>query len=133
VSLVRTGIAVELPPSEEIKISQSGIFLKVHYELQIRPRSGLSIKHNVIIPNSPGTIDPDYRGEIKVPMRVMSGNWGVCSDDEFALRKPWIFDIQPGDRIAQAVVAMFIRPEIVEANYLSGTARDKGGFGHTGQ
>ena len=101
--LVPTGLHIELP---------------VGYEAQIRPRSGLAYKHGIGIVNSPGTIDADYRGEIKVLLINLS-------DADFVINN--------GDRIAQMVIAKHetINWENVEA--LSDTARGAGGYGHTGK
>lgn len=100
--LVPTGIAIELPPG---------------YEAQIRPRSGLALKHSVTLPNSPATIDPGYRGEI----RVILLNLG-----------PAPYAIEPGDRIAQMVVARYEAVEWEESE-LSGSRRGEGGFGSSGR
>lgn len=100
---VPTGFAIALP---------SG------YEGQIRPRSGLALRHGITIPNAPGTIDSDYRGEIQVILM----NQG---DAPFALRR--------GDRIAQLIVARVERAEWVEVESLDETERGAGGFGHTGR
>ncbi len=101
--LVPTGLAIELP---------SG------FEAQIRPRSGLARKHSITLPNSPATIDPGYRGEI----RVILQNLG---------RDP--FEIHPGDRIAQIVIARYEAVEWVEGDDLSESARGAGGFGSSGR
>jgi len=100
--VVETGIAIELP---------AGI------EAQIRPRSGLAFHSGIGVLNSPGTIDPDYRGEIKVILFNISDN---------------DFIVQPGDRVAQIVFSRIIPVEFEEAESLSQTKRGKGGFGHTG-
>lgn len=100
--LVPTGIALEIPEG---------------FEAQIRPRSGLAIKHGIGILNSPGTIDADYRGEIKIILFNVS-------DIEFL--------ITPGMRIAQMVFAEVLDCDLEECGNLSPTARDEGGFGHTG-
>mgnify|MGYP001575437747 FL=1 len=100
--LVPTGYSIELP---------EGI------EAQVRPRSGLAIKHQVGILNSPGTIDSDYRGEIKVILT----NFG---------KEP--FTIRRGDRIAQLVVHRYVRIIWQEVDRLAETRRGEGGFGHTG-
>lgn len=89
----------------------------VGYEAQIRPRSGLALKHGIIVPNSPGTIDADYRGEVC----VIAGNVGL---EEFTLKR--------GMRIAQLVIKPVSRAEVVEVQQLDDTARGAGGFGHTG-
>lgn len=103
IKLVSTGLAMELPPS---------------HEGQVRPRSGLAAKHGVTVLNSPGTIDEDYRGEIKVILI----NHGLRT-----------FIGHKGDRIAQLVVAKVVIPEVVETTELSGTQRGEGGFGSTGR
>jgi len=101
-SLVPTGLFIELPEG---------------FEAQIRPRSGLAIKHGISLVNTPGTIDPDYRGEIKVILVNLS-------DVPFTL--------EPGERIAQMVIARFEHISWNEVESLSATARGDGGFGHTG-
>lgn len=87
------------------------------YEVQVRPRSGLALKHGITCLNTPGTIDSDYRGEVK----VILANLG---DDDFV--------IQRGDRIAQLVVAPVTQAAMVEVEALDDTARGAGGFGSTG-
>ena len=94
------------------------IALPVGFEAQVRPRSGLALRHGILIPNSPGTIDADYRGEIQVILM----NAGT---EEFRVER--------GDRIAQLVVAPVVRPEWVEVETLDATDRGEGGFGHTGR
>ncbi|MCX7883931.1 MAG: dUTP diphosphatase [Caloramator sp.] len=103
----------------EIKIIPTGISIALpqNYEAQIRPRSGLALKHGISFVNTPGTIDSDYRGEINVIMI----NFGS---------KP--FTINRGDRIAQMVINRIEIPEIIEVDELDKTKRDKGGFGSTG-
>ena len=101
-ALVATGFAIALPHG---------------FEAQVRPRSGLAAKHGVTLLNSPGTIDADYRGEIKVIL-VNHGR------EAFAVKR--------GDRIAQMVVAPVTRVVLKETLELSGTARGQGGFGSTG-
>jgi dUTP pyrophosphatase len=101
-SLVPTGLFIELPEG---------------FEAQIRPRSGLAAKHGISLVNTPGTIDPDYRGEIKVILVNLS-------DVSFTL--------EPGERIAQMVIARFEHISWNEVEMLSETARGEGGFGHTG-
>jgi dUTP pyrophosphatase len=101
--LVPTGIAIALPEG---------------YEAQIRPRSGLALKHGITLVNSPGTIDPDYRGEIG----VIVINHGT---EPFVLRD--------GERIAQMVFAPFARARLAEVEELDETGRGRGGFGHTGR
>jgi dUTP diphosphatase len=101
-ALVPTGFALELPPG---------------YEAQVRPRSGIALKHGVTVLNSPGTIDADYRGEVQVLLINLGSD---------------AFLIQRGDRIAQLVVSPVTHVEIVAADALGATERDKGGFGSTG-
>ena len=102
IRLVPTGLAISLPAG---------------YEAQIRPRSGLALKHGVGMVNSPGTVDSDYRGEIGLVLI----NWGKAP-----------FVIRRGDRIAQMVVARVSRAEVLEVDRLETTARGEGGFGHSG-
>ena len=99
---VSTGLVMELP---------SGV------ECQVRPRSGLAARFGITLPNSPGTIDPDYRGELKVLLQN-GGREAVM--------------IRRGERIAQLVFARFVAPEVVETESLSETQRGEGGFGSTG-
>ncbi len=101
-ALVPTGLALALPEG---------------YEAQIRPRSGLALKHGITLVNSPGTIDPDYRGEIC----VIVINHGDAP-----------FTIRNGDRIAQMIFTRFFRADLREVSELDETSRDSGGFGHTG-
>jgi len=102
----------------EIKLIGTGIAIAVpnNYEAQVRSRSGLALK-GVFVLNSPGTVDSDYRGEVK----IILANFG--SD---------VFHIEKGDRIAQLVIAPVIRAELVEVNDLDSTLRGGGGFGSTG-
>jgi len=101
--LIPTGLAIALPPG---------------YELQIRPRSGLALRHGIVLPNSPGTIDEDYRGEIQVIVLNTGG-------------EP--FRVERGTRIAQAVLAPVVRAAWEEVADLDVTARNEGGFGSTGR
>ncbi len=101
-ALIPTGIAVEIPPG---------------YEAQIRPRSGLAIKHGITLLNTPGTIDADYRGEIKVILINLG-------EEDFVINR--------GDRIAQMVICPVVRVELEEVEELSTTRRSEGGFGSTG-
>jgi len=94
------------------------IALPVGYEAQVRPRSGLALKHGITLPNSPGTIDADYRGEIQVIMQNLGND-------------PFV--IEPGDRIAQMVVAPVCQVDWIEAETLEETERGAGGFGSTGK
>jgi dUTP pyrophosphatase len=102
-ALVPTGLSVEIPPD---------------FEMQIRPRSGLALKHGITLANTPGTIDSDYRG----PLGIILINLGA---------EP--FAIAHGDRIAQMIVAPVVRARFELANELSATARGTGGFGSTGR
>jgi len=97
----------------------TGLFMEIPegYEVQIRARSGLAVKYGIGLTNGIGTIDSDYRGEIKVSLI----NWG----DE-------AFTVNNGDRIAQIVVAKYERAQLCQADELSETERGAGGFGHTG-
>jgi dUTP pyrophosphatase len=101
-ALIPTGLAVALPPG---------------HELQIRPRSGLALRHGIVLPNSPGTIDEDYRGEVQIILLNMG-------DAPFAVER--------GMRIAQAVLAPVTRAVWREVDDLDSTARSAGGFGSTG-
>ncbi len=102
IRLVSTGLEMELPEG---------------MECQVRPRSGLALRHGVTLPNSPGTIDPDYRGEL----RIILQNSGTA---------PVTFT--RGDRIAQLVFQRFSTPEVIETTELGATARSEDGFGSTG-
>ncbi|MFC4216844.1 dUTP diphosphatase [Pseudophaeobacter arcticus] len=102
-SLVPTGLRLEIPQG---------------YEVQIRPRSGLALKHGITLPNSPGTIDSDYRG----PLGVIVMNAGEAD-----------FTIAHGDRIAQMVVAPVLQAQFALVDALSGSERGSGGFGSTGK
>lgn len=99
---VATGLALAIPHG---------------YEIQVRPRSGLALKHGISVPNAPGTVDSDYRGELKVILI----NHGTET-----------FDIRRGDRVAQLVLAPVVRAAWVEVETLEATARGDGGFGSTG-
>ena len=101
-ALVPTGLYVELPEG---------------YEMQVRPRSGLAAKHGLSLVNSPGTVDPDYRGEIKVILVNLSNT---------------PYELKPGERVAQLVVARFTRVECESVEVLGETERGAGGFGSTG-
>jgi len=110
---------VILEPLERILVPTGlSIALPAGFEAQVRPRSGLAAKHGVTVLNTPGTIDADYRGEIKVILVNLS-------------HTP--FTIVPGERIAQLVVARHERVEWEEAESLDETARGEGGFGSTGR
>ena len=101
--LIPTGLFIELP---------------IGYEAQIRPRSGLAFKNGITVLNSPGTIDADYRGEIKVLLINFSDQ---------------VFVVEPGERIAQMVLAAHVQISWEEVTVLSETARGEGGYGHTGK
>ena len=100
--LVPTGLAIALPPG---------------YELQVRPRSGLALKNGIVLPNSPGTVDEDYRGELQVIVM----NAGDAP-----------FTVERGMRIAQAILAPVVRARWHEVDALPPTGRGEGGFGSTG-
>ena len=102
-TLVPTGLFMEIPEG---------------YEGQVRPRSGLAIKHGITVLNTPGTIDADYRGEVKIILVNLS-------DTDFV--------INSGERVAQIVFAKCEQMEVVNAETLSETERGEGGFGHTGR
>lgn len=102
IALIPTGLAVAIPPG---------------YEIQIRPRSGLAIKHGITVVNAPGTIDSDYRGEIKIGLINLG-------------REP--FRIERGMRIAQMILAPVAQAILQECKELPDTERGAGGFGHTG-
>jgi len=110
---------VVINPGER-KLIGTGLAFEIEfgYEVQIRPRSGLAYKHGITVLNTPGTIDSDYRGEIKVLLINHGG-------------EP--FEIKEGERIAQAVIAPVVQAEIVEVEELSDTKRGSGGFGSTGK
>jgi len=102
-NLIETGLALALPPG---------------FEAQIRPRSGLAIKHGVTCLNTPGTVDADYRGEIKVILINLG-------DEPFTIRR--------GERIAQMVIAPVVQADIMQVDVLDETDRGVGGFGSTGK
>ena len=106
--------------SLERKLIPTGLFIELPegYEAQIRPRSGLAIKHGVSLVNTPGTIDADYRGEVGVIVINLSKEDFVVND---------------GERICQMVIAKHERAEWTEVNELNETERGTGGFGHTGK
>ncbi len=116
----------DLHAVEEVMIKPHGVglvkigiclSLEVGYELQVRTRSGLALNHQVMVLNSPGTVDNDYRGEIKVILANLS-------DKDFK--------VQVGDRIAQGVVQKTYKAEFIECERLDETSRGSGGFGSTG-
>ena len=103
IALIPTGLRIAVPPG---------------FEAQIRPRSGLALKHGITVMNSPGTIDADYRGEVK----IILGNLG-----------PAPFVINRGERICQMVLAPVVQAKLEVVAELDTTARGDGGFGHTGR
>jgi dUTP pyrophosphatase len=109
---------VTLAPGE-IRLIPTGLSISIPkgYEAQIRPRSGLALKHGLGVVNSPGTIDADYRGEIG----IIAINWGAVP-----------VTIRRGDRVAQIVVSRVCRATIEEVDELDPTTRGQGGFGHSG-
>ena len=109
---------ISVPPGK-MKIVPTGLRLEIPfgYEIQVRPRSGLAFKNQITILNTPGTIDADYRGELK----IMVINLGEDT-----------FEIEPGMRIAQLVLAPVIQANFIEVPLLVDTQRGAGGFGHTG-
>lgn len=102
-ALIPSGFAMAIPPG---------------FEVQVRPRSGLAWKHGVILPNSPGTIDADYRGEVKVILMNLGTE---------------VFTVNRGDRIAQLVAGRVVPVRWAEVGELGDTGRGDGGFGHTGR
>ena len=110
---------VVLKPMER-KLIPTGLFIELPegYEAQIRPRSGLALKHGITVLNTPGTIDADYRGEIGVILINLS------NED---------FKIEHGERICQMVIARHEQAEWIQADELNETERGAGGFGHTGK
>lgn len=102
IRLISTGLIMELPEG---------------MECQVRPRSGLALNHGITLPNSPGTIDPDYRGEVKIIVQNLG------SEQVTLIR---------GERVAQLVFSLFQSPEVVEVEELSNTDRGESGFGSTG-
>lgn len=103
IKLIKTGIAIELPQG---------------YEAQVRPRSGLALKHGITVLNSPGTVDSDYRGDIS----VMLINLGTE-----------VFHVERGDRIAQLIITPVSKAEMIEVKELGSSERGEGGFGSTGK
>lgn len=110
---------VTLRPLER-KLIPTGLFLElpVGYEAQVRPRSGLAVKHGITVLNSPGTIDADYRGEVGVILINLS-------QAEFT--------VNDGDRIAQMIISRHEKAEMIQAEEISSTERGAGGFGHSGK
>lgn len=102
IAMIPLGFAMAVPPG---------------YEAQVRPRSGLGSRHGITLPNAPGTIDADYRGEVRVPLVNLGEH---------------AFTVAPGMRIAQMVIAPVVRADIVEVDELDATERGAAGFGSTG-
>lgn len=104
---------------QEVKLISAGIYIDIPlgYEAQIRPRSGLALKHGITVLNTPGTIDSDYRGLIQIILINVG-------------REPFI--IKRGDRIAQMVLKEVVQAQVTEVGELEDTSRGEGGFGHTG-
>jgi dUTP diphosphatase len=103
INLIPTNLSVEIPGG---------------YEIQVRPRSGLALKHGIGILNSPGTVDSDYRGEIKIIMMNFS-------DEDFIVKR--------GERIAQLIISKVYAAKLIETDDLNNSHRGEGGFGHTGK
>lgn len=121
-----SGMDVRAAVDSEIVIKKSAIELiptnliveiPLGYEIQVRPRSGLAVKNGIGVLNSPGTIDSDYRGEVK----IILFNFGK---EDFVIKR--------GDRIAQLVLSKFCKADMIEESQLNSTERGSGGFGHTG-
>ena len=101
--LIPTGLFIELPEG---------------YEAQLRPRSGLAFKHGISLPNTPATIDSDYRGEVKIALINLSNE---------------VFIVKNGERIAQMIIAKHEKAELIQVEEISETKRGEGGFGSTGK
>ncbi|MCC5832016.1 MAG: dUTP diphosphatase [Chlamydiales bacterium] len=117
---VRADLNIPLTiPSGQSALVPTGLFFEIPqgYEIQVRPRSGLAFKHQITVLNTPGTIDSDYRGELKVIL-INHGH-----DD---------FIVEPGMRVAQIVVAPLVRARFIKVDALLPSGRGSGGFGHTG-
>jgi len=118
---IRAAVADEvIIPEGELRLIPTNLSVEIPggFEIQVRPRSGLAAKHGIAVLNSPGTIDSDYRGEIKIILMNLS------KED---------FKILRGDRIAQLVVAKVYKAEFIVSNELEESLRGNGGFGHTGK
>ena len=115
---IRSATDAVLNPGE-IRLISTGLIMELPegMECQVRPRSGLALKHGITLPNSPGTIDPDYRGEVKIIIQNLG------SEQVTLIR---------GERIAQLVFSLFQSPEVSEVKELSYTDRGEDGFGSTG-
>ncbi len=115
-ALIKDKVVIE-PGASYLFPTGFAVAIPVGFEMQVRPRSGLAIKHNITIINSPGTIDADYRGEVRIGLI----NLGKVS-----------FTVYRGDRIAQLVLAPVYRANLEVVDSLDDTERGSGGFGHTG-
>ena len=115
---VRSAEEVVLQPGE-IRLVSTGLVMELPegIECQVRPRSGLALKHGLTLPNSPGTIDPDYRGELRIIMQNLG---------------PEPVSLRRGERVAQLVFSRFEAPTVLESDVLGDTERGEGGFGSTG-
>ena len=115
---IRSAVEVVLNPGE-IRLISTGLIMELPegMECQVRPRSGLALKYGITLPNSPGTIDPDYRGEVKIIIQNLG------SEQVTLIR---------GERVAQLVFSLFESPEVSEVKELSITDRGEDGFGSTG-
>ena len=115
---IRSAVEVVLNPGE-IRLISTGLIMELPegMECQVRPRSGLALKYGITLPNSPGTIDPDYRGEVKIIIQNLG------SEQVTLIR---------GERVAQLVFSLFQSPEVSEVKELSSTDRGEDGFGSTG-
>jgi dUTP diphosphatase len=112
-------VAITIPPGGRVAVPTGLAFeIPQGFEGQVRPRSGLARKFGITLPNAPGTIDSDYRGEVM----VLLANLGAEA-----------YVVQPGDRIAQLVIAPVVTAELEEAESLEESKRGDGGFGHTGR
>ena len=111
--------AIELQPLER-RLIPTGLFMALPdgYEAQVRPRSGLALKHGITVLNTPGTIDADYRGEVGVIIVNLSNT---------------PFTIEPGERVAQMVIAKYEQAALEEVEVLDETERGAGGYGHSGR
>ena len=111
--------SIELQPLER-RLIPTGLFMALPdgYEAQVRPRSGLALKHGITVLNTPGTIDADYRGEVGVILVNLSNT---------------PFTIEPGERIAQMVIAKYEQADLEEVEVLDETERGAGGYGHSGR
>lgn len=106
------------PAARELVPTGFSLAIPEGYEGQVRARSGLALRHGIVLPNAPGTIDADYRGELKVILLN-------AGEEPFVIKR--------GDRIAQLVIAPVVRSSFVEVEDLDETGRGEGGFGHTGR